>query len=144
MPIIFLAGVGALILFISQNEPVANKQYYPQCGFKKWSGYDCPGCGGLRATHALSHGRVVQAFRFHPGFVLSLPLVAYLIVIWIREWRRIGEMPVPLAHPECNRPLSWIAIIFLTFGVIRNIPIMPFSWLATPPVPGQTDAETGN
>ena len=125
--------VGAVI-FISQYEPVANKQYYPQCGFKKATGYDCPGCGGLRATHAVTQGNIVGAFRFHPGFMLSLPIVGYLFVLWIREWRRTGEMPVPFSQPECNRPLTWIAILFVSIGIVRNIPVKPFSWLATPPI----------
>ena len=122
----------AAVFFVAQYEPVANKQYYPQCGFKKATGYDCPGCGGLRATHAFTHGRVIEAFRFHPGFVLSLPIVVYLFVLWIREWRCIGEMPVPLVQPECNLPLIWIAVLFLSLGIVRNIPTPPFTWLTSP------------
>ena len=145
LPVALIGGLGFLLYFISQNEPVSKKAYYPQCGFKQWTGYDCPGCGGLRATHAITHGRVLQAFRFHPGFVLSLPILAYLIGLWLREWRRLGHMPVPLAQPECNRPLTWIAILFISLGLIRNIPVPPFSWLATPPVPAPSaDAEPGN
>ena len=74
------------------------------------------------------------AFRFHPGFVLSLPIVGYLFVLWIREWRRIEEMPVPLSQPECNRPLIWIALLFISLGVVRNIPVKPFTWLTAPSV----------
>ena len=122
----------ALVYFIARYEPVENKQYYPQCGFKQATGYDCPGCGGLRATHAFTHGRVIEAFRFHPGFVLSLPIVVYLFVLWIREWRCIGEMPVPLVQPECNLPLIWIAVLFLSLGIVRNIPTPPFTWLTIP------------
>jgi hypothetical protein len=88
----------------------------------------------LRATHALTHGRLLAAFQFHPGYILSLPIVGFLIFLWLREWRRRGEMPVPLAQAECNQPLVWIAVIFLALGVVRNIPVKPFSWLASPPV----------
>ena len=132
IPLILFATMIALVYFVARYEPVANKQYYPQCGFKKATGYDCPGCGGLRATHAFTHGRVIEAFRFHPGFVLSLPIVVYLLVLWIREWRRIGEMPVPLVQPECNLPLIWIAVLFLSLGIVRNIPTPPFTWLTSP------------
>ena len=41
----------ALVFFVARHEPVSQKQYYPQCGFKKATGLDCPGCGGLRSVH---------------------------------------------------------------------------------------------
>ena len=134
LPVLAIAALVAAIVFVHQNEPVANKKYFPQCGFKKMTSLDCPGCGGLRATHALTHGRLLAAFQFHPGYILSLPIVGFLIFLWLREWRRYGKMPVPLAQAECNRPLAWIAVIFIALGVVRNIPVVPFSWLATPPV----------
>ena len=134
LPILAIAALVAAIVFVHQNEPVANKKYFPQCGFKKVTGLDCPGCGGLRATHALTHGRLLAAFQFHPGYILSLPIIGFLIFLWLREWRRQGKMPVPLAQAECNQPLIWIAIIFISLGVARNIPVVPFSWLATAPV----------
>lgn len=143
MPTLIAITMVSAVIFVAQYEPVANKQYYPQCGFKNATGYDCPGCGGLRATHAITHGRIIEAFRFHPGFVLSLPILGYLFVLWIRDWRRIGEMPVPLVQPECNRPLIWITALFLSFGIIRNIPLEPFSWL-TFPAKVQTDSSKTN
>ena len=132
IPPLVVITLVSLVVFIAQYEPVTNQQYYPQCGFKKATGYDCPGCGGLRATHAIANGRIIKAFRFHPGFVLSLPILGYLFILWVREWQRIREMPVPLVQPECNLPLIWIAVLFLSLGVARNIPIVPFTWLNIP------------
>ena len=122
----------ALVFFIARHEPVSQKQYYPQCGFKKATGLDCPGCGGLRSVHALAQGNIGQAIRFHGGFVLSLPIVVYLLALWIRDWRRDGVMPVPLGTVEANRPLSWVAILIVAYGLLRLIPVPPFSWLAIP------------
>ena len=139
LPILALTAFVSVIIFIARYEPVANKQYYPKCGFKQITGFDCPGCGGLRATHALTRCRIAEAFRFHPALVLSLPIVAYIAGLWIREWRRTGTMPVPLAQPECNRPLKWIAVLFVSLGLLRNIPAPPFSWIAIPPPPTSTE-----
>lgn len=133
LPILALTAFVSAVVFVARYEPVANKQYYPQCGFKETTGFDCPGCGGLRATHAVTRGRILEAFRFSPGLVLSLPIVMYLAGLWIREWRRTGNMPVPLAQPECNRPLMWLAILFVSLGLLRNIPMPPFSWMSIPP-----------
>lgn len=132
-PAAVLAIVGA-ICFVSQYEPVTNKRYYPQCQFKQTTGWDCPGCGGLRATHAITNGRIAEAFRFHPGYVLSLPILGYLFVLWVLEWRRTGQMPTPLTQPECNRPLIMIAVLFIFFGIVRNIPTKPFSYLKIPAI----------
>ena len=127
-------GLVAVVL-VHFYEPVANRGLYPQCGFKQATGLDCPGCGGLRSVHALTHGRLGESFRFHPAIFLSLPLLGWLGVQWLREWRRTGVLPVPLAHPSANRPLIWIAVVFISVGVARLIPAKPFSYLATPPVP---------
>ena len=133
LPILTLTAFVSAVMFVARYEPVTNKHYYPQCGFKKTTGFDCPGCGGLRATHAVTRGRILEAFRFSPGLVLSLPIVMYIAALWIREWRQTGNMPVPLAQPECNRPLMWLAILFVSLGLLRNIPVPPFSWMSIPP-----------
>ena len=129
------AGVLAAVVFVYLYEPVSNQQYYPQCGFKLATGLDCPGCGGLRSVHAITHGRPIAAFRFHPAVLLSVPFAVYLFGLWLREWRRTGAPPVPLTQSSANRPLLWIAVIFVAVGVIRLIPAKPFSYLATPSVP---------
>ena len=129
-----IALVLVAVAFVSLYEPVKNKQYYPQCGFKRVTGLDCPGCGGLRSVHAMTNGRPVTAFRNHPALILSLPILVYIFVLWLREWRQTGMLPIPLASTNSNRPLIWIAVLFVAVGVIRLIPVKPFSWLATPPI----------
>jgi hypothetical protein len=129
-----IALVLAAVVFVFLYEPVKNKQYYPQCGFKRVTGLDCPGCGGLRSVHAITNGRPVAAFRNHPALVLSLPILVYIFGLWVREWRQTGVLPIPLASTSSNRPLIWIAVLFVSVGVIRLIPVKPFSWLATPPI----------
>ena len=57
LPVLAIAALVAAIVFVHQNEPVANKKYFQQCGFKKMKRLNCPGYGGLRATHALYHLR---------------------------------------------------------------------------------------
>jgi hypothetical protein len=42
---------------------------YPSCPFRALTGLLCPLCGGLRAAHALLHGRVVDAFWLNPLMV---------------------------------------------------------------------------
>lgn len=89
---------------------------FPPCPFHWLTGLHCPGCGSLRAAHSLLHGRVVEAFRMNPLFVLSIPVIAALVVK--RPWGY--KVWVPWA----------IGCALVTYGVLRNVPIWPFLLLA--------------
>jgi len=72
--------------------------FYPRCLFHTLTGWQCPGCGGLRATHRLLHGDLASAFRLNPLFVLLLPVGVFGAVgqvvkrttgrDWLRPFRR--------------------------------------------------------
>lgn len=91
---------------------------YPVCAFHQITGLDCPGCGGLRAMHALLHGHVEAAVRFNLLLVLSIPLLAALAVRYF--WRRNAGLP------GLAMPVLWLWIYlaaWLAFGVMRNLPV---------------------
>jgi hypothetical protein len=56
------AAVAALIFFY---DPAASS-FYPSCPLRALTGLLCPFCGGLRAAHALLHGRVLEAAALNP------------------------------------------------------------------------------
>src|SRR5262245_57309498 len=56
------AAVAALIYFYDP----ATSSFYPSCPLRALTGLLCPFCGGLRAAHALLHGRVVEAAALNP------------------------------------------------------------------------------
>ena len=103
-------AVGALTLcsaayvgFVDPNQP----GHYPLCPTKALTGLDCPGCGGLRATHALVTGDVVGALD-HNALValLIIPLALAAWVAWlVRCWREPAQ-PVVLA----NAPVQYAAV----------------------------------
>jgi len=109
-----LAGVALLYLY----NPV-EAGFYPRCFFKIATGLDCPGCGGLRATHQLLHGHLRAAFQLNPLYVAALP-VGMLFLIragaerWSgRKWPRLFR----------STTLVWMgAGAVLVFGVLRNLP----------------------
>lgn len=74
---IVAAMVGAFILFFFNPETVS---FYPRCPFYALTGLKCPGCGTLRGIHALLHFRFVDAFRFNPLMVVSIPLLVVLLI----------------------------------------------------------------
>jgi hypothetical protein len=115
-----LAMTGALaVLFLFDPTRVP---IYPQCVFHQWTGLDCPGCGCLRATHALLHGDLNAALHFNPCLVLSLPLFAWIgFRFLLRRWK---ENPAPVIQ---TRWIWFYVGAWLLFGVLRNLPVPLFA-----------------
>jgi len=109
-----LLGCCALLFFFNP----AQHSFYPRCAFYQMTGWQCPGCGGLRAAHQLLHGHVVEAFRLNALAVLALPLVAWML--W-RNWARGGA-------GVRARWLWLMGAVLLLFGVFRNLPGL--GWLS--------------
>ena len=95
--------------------------WFPRCGLHWLTGLHCPGCGCLRAAHALLHGRLTDALAFNSLFVCGVPLAA---TAWV--WNRCR--PQPLAP----RPVWawWLVVLLVAFGIVRNVPVYPFDLLA--------------
>jgi hypothetical protein len=97
------------------------------CNFRRLSGWNCPGCGGTRATLALLDGDLLRALRMNP---LVVVLAGVALVLGLRAvWReRRGVVP---AFPDISR--RWGVAIVLTvvaFALLRNLAWWPFAWMA--------------
>ena len=98
--------------------------HYPTCPFLALTGQACPGCGSLRAVHALAHGDLGTALGLN---LLTVLAVVPLVVIWAR-WL------VRTRHGTSRRtvapaPVLWgLLFVVVAFGVLRNLPA--FGWLA--------------
>lgn len=105
----------ALVAVVDPNE----QGHYPACPFLALTGHYCPGCGSLRAAHALAHGDVTGATGSNLLFVLALPGAVALWARWLYS-RAKGRPDPPL--PE--RPMAWIIgiAVLVIFGVVRNLP----------------------
>jgi hypothetical protein len=112
-----LITIGVAILFLF--DPVRTS-VYPPCPFHWLTGLNCPGCGSMRALHQLVHGHLAAALGCNPLTVFLLPLLCVLLVkggqafvkpVWI--WTLLGAI--------------------IAFGVLRNIPLHPFTLLAPQP-----------
>jgi len=109
-----LGTVGLLLYFFNPAE----HRFYPLCWFTHVTGLLCPGCGGLRATHQLLHGHVLEALRLNALFVVSLPL----LLIYV--WRRFRQRQQPATAPT-HRSDAWLWTalgVLVLFGVLRNLP----------------------
>ena len=110
-----LAVIGAVLFLFNPSE----HSFYPRCVMKMTTGLDCPGCGGLRATHQLLHGHVEAAFRLNPLLFLMLPLAAFFglrQLIFLTTGRRMAQ---PFKSPVW---FGVFALVVVVFGVLRNLP----------------------
>jgi hypothetical protein len=105
--------VVVLYLFDPSKYPI-----YPVCPLHQTTGLLCPGCGGLRAVHQLTHGHLAAAWRFNPMVVALAPAAIWL---GLREviWQMTGrKLPGLVTHPF----LAWLlAGSLVLFGILRNL-----------------------
>jgi hypothetical protein len=99
--------------------------FYPICLFHRTTGLLCPGCGSLRAMHALLHGHLARAFQFNPLLMLSIP-----VGFWFAA-RTLMQRKEPAV--SCSFPAGkWLWVVLglgLAFSIWRNVPGSYFSKL---------------
>ena len=127
--------LSGLALYLRGSDPVASSRFMPHCSFHKLTGLHCPGCGNTRATRALLHGDLGGAFRQNKLFVIGLPFLAFWAcrswLAWVYPHR---VKPLPFQWRQ-RYTLSIVGVV-IVFGILRNIPTRPFTWLAPVPVTG--------
>lgn len=109
---VVLAAAAAAFFFIDP----ATSPLSPPCPVNALTGFFCPGCGSLRALHALVHLDLSRALDFNPLLVVSIPVLALMT-----------------ARPRWfQRPwVAWASLaVLLLYGLLRNVPAWPFTWLA--------------
>jgi hypothetical protein len=112
------AAVLAATAYVGLVDPNA-AGHYPTCPFLALTGHYCPGCGSLRAVHALAHGDLRSAVGLNALTVAGAVLLGWLWLRWARRsWRgepRTSVAPVWLLY-------LGLAVVVL-FWVVRNLPV---------------------
>ena len=114
----------AVVAVVDPNEP----GHYPTCPFKALTGLDCPGCGSMRAVHALTRGQILHAADLNLLLLVALPFLVWAWAAWLV--RSLGRSwPPNLAVPG---PVGWgVAGVVVAFWFARNLPVAPFAYLGT-------------
>lgn len=93
---------------------------YIDCPIKKITGLYCPGCGITRMFQAILRLDLYQAFRFNPLLFISLPFFIFFML------EDIITKKEPLYNKIPTKLLVIIIIIFIIYGILRNIPFFDF------------------
>jgi len=124
LALLITAGGVSLLYLFDPNQP---GNPFPGCFFREWTGFLCPNCGITRALHALVHGDPVTALRMNMFVLLAAPLGLPLLYRLHKPLpNRLERLFAPIAKPW------WWLGCYLGFGLLRNLPWVPFVWLAPP------------
>ena len=121
-----LLALPAILLY--QNGP--GSPGLPDCLFHDLTGFNCPGCGMTRATHAVLHGHPLAALRFNFLAMTLMPVLLFGLVLELIGWMRDKPLPVNLRFGR-GVMWRWIGVVVACW-VLRNIPVWPLTLLAPP------------
>ncbi len=101
--------------------------FFPVCPLYATTGLNCPGCGLTRGFHALFHGDVLASLHFNALLPIYLLVGVYLFVSLSLIVVRGRGLSFNIFKPR----LLWgFLIVLLVFGVVRNLPFFPFTFLS--------------
>lgn len=96
--------------------------HYPTCPFLALTGLVCPGCGSLRALHALTLGDVGTAWSMNPALLVALPFLVWSWAAWL--WRSATGRT--RTKPVSAGLLAMLTVLIGAFWVLRNVPGFEF------------------
>ncbi|MDR1431858.1 MAG: DUF2752 domain-containing protein [Propionibacteriaceae bacterium] len=118
-----VAGVAVMLLvgFVDPNQ----RGFYPTCPSLLLTGTYCPGCGSLRALHALAHLDFAGALGMNPALLLAIPYLLWVWTFWLL--RTLGKAQRKRLAPAWT---LWALLgAILTYWALRNVPALA-PWLA--------------
>ena len=122
-----LAAIASVLTVLYFVNPSKGHGLIP-CPLYVFTNFYCSGCGAARATHSLLHFEFYRAFRYNPAMVILIVPIAFYVLFGIFDFMKIGKNSLNEILPQ--KLLIIIIILLMVFGILRNIPIVPFSWLA--------------
>ncbi|WP_030528511.1 DUF2752 domain-containing protein [Phycicoccus jejuensis] len=113
-----VAGAAATVVTVVGSLDPNAPGHYPPCPWLFLTGTWCPGCGSLRAVHALAHGDVGTALARNPLAVVA----AVWLTAWFVRWSRrqwLGRRRTTMAPASAIHALLGVV---LAYWALRNVP----------------------
>lgn len=120
-PVLAAAGVAAVAVATALHDPNEPGSWLV-CPVLLTTGHYCPGCGTLRALHALTGGDVAAAWAFNPGLLVAMPIFA---VVWLTAVRR-AWLGVPRRWTPPPWLLNLLPVVIAAYWILRNVPGFEF------------------
>jgi hypothetical protein len=100
--------------------------FIPMCPCRLLTGLYCPGCGSLRAIHAITQLRIDRALGYNPLLVLFVPLFIWFFAANLTT-ACFGPDKIKFSIPPAFA--KSLLLIIMAYFVFRNIPASPFTFL---------------
>lgn len=110
-----ILGVAACVILNMRDPNVSGS--YGFCPSRALFGIDCPGCGLMRGTHALTTGDVGAAVDHN---LIILPVVGLIAYAYLRWAAGYFGYTLPQVRPR-NWMIWTVAGLVLVFSVVRNL-----------------------
>ncbi|WP_239003580.1 DUF2752 domain-containing protein [Nocardia panacis] len=116
---LLVAGLGAGALVLLHLRDPHEEGSYGICPVYALTGWYCPGCGGLRAMHNLTEGRLIDSLHSN---ILALPLVL-AFALWVGDWTIRAWRGRTMRLPSIGLSTAWaVPALFVVYSVLRNTP----------------------
>jgi hypothetical protein len=91
------------------------------CAFHAITGHSCLTCGITRSLHAISHGELAAAFRYHlfgPALFLGI-----FLCIWLFIWEAVSgkRTRIYLNRNSKIRGVMMVAVVWLVYWGVRLV-----------------------
>lgn len=123
-PVDAMALVGLVGFLVARFVPVAKLVPFWGCGFRKVTGYPCPGCGLTRVADRFAHLNIVGAFKANPlGTVAAAAFAAAMVMSFLHLVFRV-PIPEPVLDERDWLRVRWGALVLLA----ANYAWVVYSW----------------
>lgn len=92
--------------------------WMPQCAFRSLTGWECPGCGSMRALHALLHGHPLEAISYNYFLAVSVPILALIAYTGLSRSSRALRWSRWVYSPAM---IATLLVASIVWTVVRNI-----------------------
>lgn len=120
--VLVIAGGSAVVAYFDPS----NVNFLPICPLYSMTGLACPGCGLTRGFHALFHGDVLAALDYNALIPVFAVALGFFFLSMMSVAVRGRGFAVSVLSPKL---LTGVLVLLLVFGVVRNLPVYPFSVL---------------
>ena len=79
-----------ILIVVYKNYNPYDYDYFPECPFKKFIGYECAGCGSQRAIHYLLNFEISNAMRENLLLVISIPYILTGFISFLSKGTRLS------------------------------------------------------